>query len=98
MGLIGVLPIIIKNKKYIEIAYIINEKYQGKGYAVESSKMAIDFIFNDLNRDECIAQTLPENILSKKVIEKLKMKLIDEYIRVQESKNKLHQIYILYKE
>ena len=98
VGLIGILPVDIKNIEYIELAYIIKKEYWGQGYALESGIVAIDFIFNNLNIDKVIAQILPENISSKKVVEKLGMTKIDSYIRIQNGEKKLHSIYSLNKE
>ncbi len=54
-----------------EIYYLIGRDYWGNGYAGEASKAMLDFGFNKMNLEEIVAVVKPENIASKKVIEKL---------------------------
>jgi [ribosomal protein S5]-alanine N-acetyltransferase len=98
IGIMGILPVNIKENDYIEIAYILKEEFWGKGYATEGIKSCVDYIFNVINADKYIAQVIPENASSSKVAERLNMKIIDEYIREQNGKEVLHLIYALTKE
>ncbi|PBB04662.1 MULTISPECIES: GNAT family N-acetyltransferase [Salimicrobium] len=56
-----------------EIAYIINPKYWGLGYATEAAKPLITFGFNQLNLHRIFATCDPRNIGSSKVLEKTGM-------------------------
>jgi len=93
IGIMGILPVTIKEVNYIEIAYILKKKYWNKGYATEGISACVDYIFNVLNADKYIAQVIPENINSIKVAEKLGMNVIDEYIREHKGKDVFHLIY-----
>lgn len=98
VGLMGILPVNIKNTDYIEIAYILKEEFWGKGYATEMTKSCVDYIFNVINADIYIAQVIPENTSSIKVVERLGMEIIDYYFRNQNGKNVFHLIYALTKD
>ncbi len=93
IGIMGILPITIKEVNYIEVAYILKKKSWNKGYATEGMKSCVDYIFNVLNADKYIAQVIPENVNSIKVAEKLGMKVIDNYIREHNGKDVFHLIY-----
>lgn len=98
IGIMGIIPVNIKNTDYIEIAYILKQEYWGNGYATEGINACISYAFSTLNTDKIIAQVIPENKSSIKVLERLGMKFIDEYIRDYGDKKSLHLIYALMKE
>ena len=98
IGIMGILPVNIKETDYIEIAYILKQKFWGKGYAIEGIKGCVDYIFNVLNADKYIAQVIPENTSSSKIAERLGMKVIDDYMRDHNGKDVFHLIYALTKE
>ncbi|WP_346916510.1 GNAT family N-acetyltransferase [Clostridium sp.] len=98
IGIMGILPVNIKETDYIEIAYILKQKFSGKGYAIEGIKGCVDYIFNVLNADKYIAQVIPENTSSSKIAERLGMKVIDDYMRDHNGKDIFHLIYALTKE
>lgn len=56
------------------IYYLIGKDYWGNGYASEASKALLDYGFNVMNLEEIVAIVQPENIASKRVIEKMGMK------------------------
>lgn len=58
-----------------EICYTINKKYTGKGYATEASKILVDYCFKKLKFHKVYADTVPDNVASQKVLEKLGFKL-----------------------
>lgn len=97
IGIMGIIPINIKNTDYIEIAYILKQEYWGNGYATEGINACISYAFSTLNADKIIAQVIPENKSSIKVLERLGMKFIDEYVRDYGDKKSLHLIYELTK-
>jgi len=98
IGIMGILPVNIKETDYIEIAYILKQEFLGKGYAIEGIKACVDYIFNVLNADKYIAQVIPENTSSSKIAERLGMKVIDDYMRNYNGKDVFHLIYALTKE
>lgn len=56
-----------------EIAYIVNPRYWGLGYATEAAKQLIAFGFNELNLHRIFATCDARNIASAKVLEKAGM-------------------------
>ena len=98
IGIMGILPVNIKETDYIEIAYILKQEFWGNGYAIEGIKACLDYIFNVLNADKYIAQVIPENTSSSKIAERLGMKVIDDYMRYHNGKDVFHLIYALTKE
>jgi len=57
------------------IGYIFNKKYWGKGYATEAAIALVTFGFNEMNVHRVYATCDPENIASKRVLEKAGMVL-----------------------
>ena len=55
IGVMGALIERINNKSFIGIAYILNKKSWGKGYATEGVKACIEYAFNELKAKEVIA-------------------------------------------
>lgn len=93
IGVIGPLIDDINGKKQIEIAYILDKEYWGSGYAIEGAKACVEYAFNALNIDKVIAQIRPENTSSRKVAEKIGMKIEGEFIKTYNGKDMLHLIY-----
>jgi RimJ/RimL family protein N-acetyltransferase len=57
----------------VEIGWRLAFSFWGKGYATEGAKAALDYAFDILNLQEVVAITVPENIRSQRVMEKLGM-------------------------
>lgn len=55
----------------VEIGYGINEEHRNNGYATESAKAVVQFAFEKAGQDVLVAIVKPENIASRRVIEKL---------------------------
>ena len=70
LGDIG-LHFIAPENKQVEIGCTIDKTQQGKGYAVESLKKVIDFLFIELNKHRIIASVDPNNISSIHLMERL---------------------------
>lgn len=93
IGTAGPLIENINGTKYIGIAYIIDKKYWGKGYGFESAKASMDYAFSNLNADAVIAQIRPNNLSSRKIAEKLNMKVQSEYVKHYNNMDMTHLIY-----
>lgn len=65
----------------IEIIYVIENHFKGKGYATEISKALIEYGFNHLHLAKIVALIKPENEISKKVAVKLGMDCEREIVR-----------------
>jgi RimJ/RimL family protein N-acetyltransferase len=57
----------------VEAAWRLAHRYWGKGYAHEAARAAIDDGFGRLGLEEIVAFTVPENLASRRVMEKLGM-------------------------
>ncbi len=66
------------NEGQPQLLYGLLPEQEGLGYATESSKIIIDYAFNKLKFDYLIAACDTPNVRSKKVCERLKMKMIEE--------------------
>lgn len=75
--LIGVVSIFFISyvSKRVEISYILNPNYQGKGYMREALLMLVDFIFNNINFIRIQARCTEDNVASEKVLKSIGMKL-----------------------
>lgn len=63
----------LKETGEIEVGYAINKKSWGQGYAFEASHRFLEYGFGELDLDEIVAVARPENIASRRVMEKLGM-------------------------
>lgn len=60
-----------KENKQVEIGCTLNKIYQEKGYATESLKEIINFLFSNLNKHRIIGSIDPRNTNSIKLLERL---------------------------
>lgn len=56
-----------------DIAYFLNSNYWGRGYATEAAHALLQYGFKELGLERIIALCEPENIASRRVMEKLGM-------------------------
>ncbi len=63
----------LRSDSEIEIAYLLDKKYWGKGYATEIASSTLEFGFNILKLKKIVALAYPENVNSVNVINKLGM-------------------------
>lgn len=59
-----------RHDRYKEIAYILSDDYQNKGYATEAVKRVLTYAFSELDLMVVAVCHYPSNIKSKRVIEK----------------------------
>ena len=57
----------------VEIGWRLGSKYWGQGYATEGARAVIDFGFNQCGLKEIVAFTVPANLRSSRVMEKIGM-------------------------
>jgi [ribosomal protein S5]-alanine N-acetyltransferase len=65
---------------FYEIGYRFREEFWGKGFAYESAKAWYDYAFNELKVDVLYASAHIDNIGSRRVLEKIGLKLKNEYV------------------
>jgi RimJ/RimL family protein N-acetyltransferase len=58
----------------VEIGWRLSHKYWGKGLATEGARGAVRYAFETLKLCEILAMTVPANVRSRRVIEKIGMK------------------------
>lgn len=98
IGLMGPLIEDINGEKHIGVAYILDKRYWGLGYATEGVSACIKYAFDILKANKVIAEIRPENIKSRKVAERIGMKIEGEFIKFYNGENMLHLIYSISKE
>jgi RimJ/RimL family protein N-acetyltransferase len=77
------------NEMKLNIGYRFDKNYWGKGYATELAQSAINLGLNELHKNELFAIVRPAHSASIKVLEKCKMKLVDELNDVANEANSL---------
>jgi ribosomal-protein-alanine N-acetyltransferase len=64
----------LDNTDEIEIGYGIAKEYWGKGLTTEAAAASIRFGFEELKLNRIVAVAMPENIASRRIMEKIGMK------------------------
>jgi RimJ/RimL family protein N-acetyltransferase len=62
----------------VEVGYLLARAFWGKGLATEAARASLQFGFENLELESVVAIVDPENIASRRVIEKLGMSFVDE--------------------
>jgi ribosomal-protein-alanine N-acetyltransferase len=75
IGRCGLLPWTIEGQPEVEVAYLMDKTYWGKGLATEAAKGIRDYAFNNLKLSRLICLIDPENTASIKVAQKIGMTL-----------------------
>ncbi len=60
-----------KENKQVEIGCTLNKVFQNKGYATESVKKVIDYLFKELNKHRIITSIDPDNENSIRLVERI---------------------------
>lgn len=67
---------LITETSEVEVDFVLARNCWGKGYATEAAKAALAYGFSVLKLDRIIALAKPENIASRRVIEKIGMRYV----------------------
>ena len=70
----------LAEKNAVELGYRIRKQSWGKGYTTEASQALISKSFNESDTQKIVAWALTENKASTRVMEKIGMKLQQEYV------------------
>jgi RimJ/RimL family protein N-acetyltransferase len=73
IGRCGLLPWTIEGQYDVEVAYTIAEEFWGQGLGTEAAQAILQYGFEKLNLSRLICLTVPENVASQKVAEKIGM-------------------------
>lgn len=95
VGVIGPLKEMVDGVSYVGVAYILNKRFWGKGYAFEGAKASVQYAFDTLNAAEVIAQVRPANLRSRKVAERLGMEAVKEFTKQYQGKAMRHLLYVV---
>jgi ribosomal-protein-alanine N-acetyltransferase len=77
--MIGVAGLVhLQDGAEIEVGYRFLEQHWGNGYATEAARASIAFGFDELGLDEIVAVTLPDNLASRRVLEKCGLTSVGE--------------------
>jgi ribosomal-protein-alanine N-acetyltransferase len=63
----------VKDIDEIEVLYLIDEEYWGKGLATEAAHASVQYAFEVVEIDRLIGIVHPDNIASRRVLEKIGM-------------------------
>lgn len=97
VGLIGPLVESINGVDYAGIAYIIDSKYRGYGYATEGASACIEYCFDVLGASEVIAEVKTDNTNSMKVAKRLGMERSGSFVKTFNGVEMEHFIYTVEK-
>lgn len=75
-------------KDSAEIGYWVGEEYQNKGFATKASKLLVKRAFKDLNVKTIYGTYEPNNVKSKRVLEKVGLKYYKDMENVDNDNNK----------
>lgn len=64
----------LDNTEEVELGYILDQAYWHQGLATEASKASLRYGFEQLKLEKIVAIAVPENIASRRVMEKVGMK------------------------
>lgn len=79
---IGLVSLIKRDDlEFIDIGFAFLPQFMGKGYAFEIVNEILHFAFREYNLEKILAITLPDNIQSIRLLEKLGMKAVGEYYK-----------------
>ena len=93
-----------RKKEYVDevvhgFGAVFNSDYQGKGYAFESSKTALEYLFDELEIDRCTAGTAVANTKSRKLTERLGFREVTQkqvHFRNDPAGNPINFMYVIY--
>ena len=98
LGVIGPIIEVVEDVSYTGLGYILKKEYWGKGYATEGAKACMEHAFTVLGAEMVIAEIRPENLSSRKVAERLGMRVEREFVKHYRGKDMPHLIYSKTKE
>ncbi len=93
IGVIGPIVEVVEDVPYMGLGYILKKRYWGKGYAVEGAKACMAYAFDRLGAQKVIAEIRPGNRPSRRVAERLGMRVEREVVKHYRGKEMPHLIY-----
>jgi RimJ/RimL family protein N-acetyltransferase len=73
IGFIGLQPIPFEEHftPAVEVGWRLDPAHWGRGYAPEGARAALEYAFTELGLDEVVSMTIPANLPSQRVMQKL---------------------------
>jgi [ribosomal protein S5]-alanine N-acetyltransferase len=62
----------------VELVYLLGREFWGRGYATELGRACLRYAFEELRLESLVAVTIPENLRSRRVMERLGMSFAGE--------------------
>jgi len=75
VGRCGLLPWTIDGREEVELAYLLDKAYWGRGLATEAARGIVRHAFDDLGLTRLISLIDPDNAASQRVAERIGMRL-----------------------
>lgn len=81
IGRCGLLPMEVGGRTEVEVAYLLDKNYWGRGLATEAARAIIDYAFATLPVERLICMFEPANTASRRVATKVGMTMLwDDYV------------------
>ena len=81
IGRCGLLPWQIEGRTEVEVAYLLDRSYWGRGLATEAARAIVDYAFTTLSVRRLICMFDPDNDASRRVAAKVGMTLLwDDHV------------------
>ena len=93
IGIAGLIKTSINQQEYVEIAYIIDESFQGKGLTTRVVNELLTMAFSTYQLNEVIIQFATAHLASKRIAEKNGAIPFFSYNRLQGAKTLPYQVY-----
>lgn len=84
-------------EEIVEIGWRLKRKFWGRGYATEAAKACLEYAFNRLQLPEIYSFTAEINTPSRKVMEKLGMTFVQNFLSEHVEEGHRLQKHVLYK-
>ena len=78
IGLCSLLPWTVDGTEEMEMAYILSPEFRGQGLGTELSQAVLHYGFEKLNLSRIVSLIEPDNLPSRRVVEKIGMKFEKE--------------------
>lgn len=94
IGMLGLLIEEIDGAKRLGLGYLLRRDRWGVGYACEGARALLDEAFQNRGAPEVIAEIRPENLPSRRVAERLGMRVEGSTVKYYHGKEMPHLIYV----
>ena len=80
VGFVGLAPAErVLGRPCVEVGWRLGSQHWGRGYAPEGGVASLRFAFEQLGLEEVVSFTVPDNLPSRRVMEKIGLELVEEF-------------------